>query len=180
MRRWRGDVMHLSPLLQGGSSVWSHLMKINLILSLSHLPRIETSAAVSDNCSCWKLSSYDTCALRASVLMRVWVSSEALVRPVFSGFSGHFYTTLSPGNRNVFPLCFPKRSVITQRRCENDVRSHRSAIFNGTLAIYTVLTDWNKHLPAGQSIDPADQHFVGGMLTTLEQLTADTVLSRQL
>lgn len=109
MRRWRGDVMHLSPLLQGGSSVWSHLMKINLILSLSHLPRIETSAAVSDNCSCWKLSSYDTCALRASALMRVWVSSEALVRPVFSG---HFYTTLSPGNGNVFPLCFPKRSVM--------------------------------------------------------------------
>lgn len=53
MRRWRGDLMRLSPLLQGGS----HLMIINLILSLSHLPRIETSAAFSDNCSCLMLSS---------------------------------------------------------------------------------------------------------------------------
>lgn len=49
--------MRLSPLLQGGSSIWSHLMKINTILSLSHLPRRETAAAFSDNCSCLKLSS---------------------------------------------------------------------------------------------------------------------------
>lgn len=58
------------------------------------------------------------------------------------------------------------------------MRPHGSPILSGTLAIYTVLTDWNKQLPAGQSIDPADQHFGGGTLTTPEQLTADAVLGR--
>lgn len=58
--------MRLSPRLQGGSSIRSHLMKINLILSLSHLPWRETSAAFSHICSCLSLvsSSRQTGVLR--------------------------------------------------------------------------------------------------------------------
>lgn len=102
-------------------------MKINLILSLSHLPRAETSAALSDNCSCLKLSSL------CHVLLTCFCS-----------------------------LCKP----------ESDIQPNISDLHSSYLLEQTP--------PAGQSIDPADQHFVGGTLTTREQLTADTLLGRQL
>lgn len=179
MRRWRGDLRRLSLLLQGGSSVWSHLMKINLILSLSHLPRVETSAALSDNCSCLKLSSLCHTLLTCFCALCKPESRRKLSPDQPSQASQAIFTQYCHQEKEtVFPLCF--LSVITWRRCETDVPSHRLAIFNETLVIYTVLTYWNKHLPAGQSTDPADQHFVGGKLTTLEQLTADTLLGRQL
>lgn len=172
MRRWRGDLMHLSPLLQGGSSVWSHLMKINLILSLSHLSRIETSAAFADNCSCLKLSSSChvrlTCCTLCKPESRQRLSWDQSSQASQATFTHHCHQKKEKSFLCVFQSALWslwKQCAVTQiGDIQRNIRDLHSS--------YQTSSDKNKRLRAGQSIDPADQHFVGGMLTTLEQLTA--------
>lgn len=88
-------------------------MKINLILSLSLLPRIETSAAFSDNRICFtKLLPHAQYVLACFIILSLirscnleqqQIQVQDTESTVLHGL-GHFYTMLSPEAKKSFSI----------------------------------------------------------------------------